>query len=588
MSDLNLNRVLALVLDPHVPHEHRLAAIVVLGALEVKDAKAIAALEKVLTAPAAGAVGGGGAPAEEQRVALDALARIGPKKVLPRIFPLLTSTEPKVRDAAARALKAAGAASSEAAEEMVEHIKARKATASDAEKRELDKVLADLGGADAFKALLDGIVQADEKTARQLALAVRERIASADKRTRKSYASSSTKALERATRQKGPNAGVFPHQEAALIKILGWCEDESSVGLLVDTLHDAQRPPAVRQEAAIALRFALKDSAADAQVVEALLDAASGEELALARTAVDTLAGLTFGPKAIPKLRALALHRDPDRALFAVRKLAADASPPALKVLVDAVLGGTREVSVAAADALTALTSPECTSACLAGVLETSITDRALLLVDVLKPRVAATAPANGTGGAGVGARAAKKPPEGLPKGIGAKLVDATITRLERDGRGYEATLALARVAAPEATAEALRDLAAKLKKQKKDERAAHVLILLTHSTGATDDDRVRLALLALKKSRLDPRPDNRARDEAIKLFEDIAGTVDVLAVLKKDKSITDEQLFYLGFHFAEEGDPIGEQLLSEVVARSPRSKIGKAAKNKLKLEAEA
>jgi hypothetical protein len=557
MSDLA--RVIALLTDPVV--EHRLAAATVLGALEVKEPKAVAALDKLLDGSSS-----------ERRAALDAFARLGShalKKVLPRVFAQLTFTDPHVREAAARALKAGAAGSNDATEEMVDAIKTRRTTASDAEKRELDKILAELGGADAFKALLDGIVTADEKTARQLALAVRERIASADKRTRKSFASSSTKALAKATSTKGGAPGVFPHQEAALIKILGWCEDESSTSLLVEALSDAKRHGSVRQEAAIALRFALKESAAEADVVEALLDAAGGDDLALARTAVDTLAGLTFGAKALPKLRALALHRDPDRAMFATRKLAADGSAPAVKVLVDVVLGGTREVSAAATEALKAL--PDVLAPCLHAITETHFADRALLLAEVVKPRLAPTWSG-----------------EKLPKGAAQKLVDATIARIEGDGRNYEAMLALARIAAPDKISEALRELAAKLKKQKKDERAAHVLILLTHSSGATDDDRVRLALLALKKSRLDPRPDNRARDEAIKLFEEIASNVDVLAVLKKDKSITEEQLFYLGFHFAEEGDPIGEQLLNEVVSRSPRSKIAKAAKNKLKLTAEA
>jgi hypothetical protein len=90
---------------------------------------------------------------------------------------------------------------------------------------------------------------------------------------------------------------------------------------------------------------------------------------------------------------------------------------------------------------------------------------------------------------------------------------------------------------------------------------------------------------LALGRSRLDARPDARARDEAIKLFDQIAGTVDVGAALKRNKAVTDEQLFYLGFHYAEEGDPLGAELLREVVARTPRSKLGKAAKNKLALE---
>src|SRR5688572_15559337 len=124
MSDLS--RVIALLSDPVV--EHRLAAATVLGALEVKDPKAIAGLDKLLD-------GSSG----ERRAALDAFARLGAhalKKVLPRVFAQLTSTEPHVREAAARALKTVGAASAEAAEEMVEAIKARRALASEHEKRE--------------------------------------------------------------------------------------------------------------------------------------------------------------------------------------------------------------------------------------------------------------------------------------------------------------------------------------------------------------------------------------------------------------------------------------------------------------------
>ena len=109
----------------------------------------------------------------------------------------------------------------------------------------------------------------------------------------------------------------------------------------------------------------------------------------------------------------------------------------------------------------------------------------------------------------------------------------------------------------------------------------------MTNTGGATDDDKLRLALLALQKSRLDARPDMRAKDEAVKAFANIIGTVDVMKALKKDKNVTDEQLFFLGFHFAEEGEPIGEEMLREVIARAPRSKLAKAAKNKLALEAE-
>lgn len=66
-------------------------------------------------------------------------------------------------------------------------------------------------------------------------------------------------------------------------------------------------------------------------------------------------------------------------------------------------------------------------------------------------------------------------------------------------------------------------------------------------------------------------------RNSAYPLFE----------ALKKEKSLTPEELFALGFTFAErsgEERSLGADLLQHVATRFPRNKIGKSAKNKLKL----
>ena len=66
-------------------------------------------------------------------------------------------------------------------------------------------------------------------------------------------------------------------------------------------------------------------------------------------------------------------------------------------------------------------------------------------------------------------------------------------------------------------------------------------------------------------------------RNSAYPLFE----------ALKKEKSLTPEELFALGFAFAERsGDErnLGTELLQHVASRFPRNKIGKSAKNKLRL----
>lgn len=516
--------------------EHRMAAAVVVGALGIKDAAAAAALLKLTERTP-----------DEQRVALDALARTAPKKGVSRALALLAHGAPPVREASFRLLVAAGP-------DVVDEIRARRAAAGEAEKRELDRVLAELGGSDAFKALLDGLAAADETTARSAALAVREHVLGADKRTRKSFASTTMKVLAK-------KEARAPQHDAALLKILGWCEDEAALPLLVDVAKDDKRPSVVRQEAVIALRFALHTDAASKAVVDALLVAATGFDPGLARAALGTLALAKIGDANLPKLKVLATHRDHERALLAVDKLQAHGGAGAAATLVDVVLHADRPVAERAAVALAA--NQHALEPALAAVLTANDIDRARLLAELVVPR----------------AKELKKPQQ-------KKVLDAVVARLADDGRGYEACLSIARAADAEGTAEALRELAAKLKKQKKEERAQHALILLSHTDGATADDRLRLAVAALKKSRLDPSPPARARDEAIKLFHDISGDVDVGRELKRDKSVTDEQLFYLGFHFTEDGDPLGEELLQEVIARSPRSKLGKAAKNKLKLEA--
>ncbi|MEO7112217.1 MAG: hypothetical protein ABI183_17360, partial [Polyangiaceae bacterium] len=59
----------------------------------------------------------------------------------------------------------------------------------------------------------------------------------------------------------------------------------------------------------------------------------------------------------------------------------------------------------------------------------------------------------------------------------------------------------------------------------------------------------------------------------------------DVTTALRKDRGVDLEQMFYVGFHFLEEGHPAGEELLNEVVKQGGRAKIAKMAKNKLALQ---
>jgi len=128
---------------------------------------------------------------------------------------------------------------------------------------------------------------------------------------------------------------------------------------------------------------------------------------------------------------------------------------------------------------------------------------------------------------------------------------------------------------------------AARLAKAKKFKEAAAFLAPLKEFSEFKSEDKFRLALAQLKlhahtlaTNRQHPAVDLLAdlhRNSAYPLFE----------ALKKDRALEAEDLFNLGFSFVERhGDErsLGKDLLEHVAAKFPRTKIGKNAKNKLKL----
>src|SRR5579863_7540789 len=129
MSDID--RVITLLKSPYI--EKRIAATVVLAELGVRSAKCTDELGRLV----------GSEVLLMQRHALDALARLGARKAVAQIFPLLESHDADVRRSAAAAIASVG-------EEIVPTIRARMPEATPEERRALDAILAELGGKEAF------------------------------------------------------------------------------------------------------------------------------------------------------------------------------------------------------------------------------------------------------------------------------------------------------------------------------------------------------------------------------------------------------------------------------------------------------
>lgn len=518
--------------------EKQIAAAIVLGELKAKGPEVAEGLADVL---------GSGVPLLQVH-ALDALARTGAKKALPAIFPLLSQSNDDVRRAATRAIASVG-------DEVVPVIKEKMKSANPDERRALDAALAALGGKDAFSALVKGLASSDAEAAKAAALAVREQIKNADGNKRRSYLAEIENFLE-VQKKKGGTPGAT----AAAVKILGYLEDEKTVATLLKYANDEKAHPSVRQEAIIAFRFALGGDKPSAKVIETLCKAAEAADRTLAQTALHTLASLKVTEDTAKRLEKLAMHSDTERARFTLEFLGRMGGPEAAKTLTKVLTTTTNKVLGEAAAA--GLAGKEDSVPALAkALLETTNPDRAWLLRNVLRPM-------------------AKKISPAMRKQILAEAMD----RLAAGERNYEAHLDIARDADAEGVAEALRALADKLRK--KDENKARVVLsILCRSDRATDEDRYLLASLELSRSNRDTRPASRAGDESLRMLGNLLRHgFDVAKALRKDRQVDLEHLYYVGFHFAEEGHPLGDELLEEVVKKGGRGKIAKMAKNKLAL----
>jgi HEAT repeat protein len=519
--------------------EKQIAAALILGEIGARSREVVDGLVHMLE---------GGSP-PLQRAALDVLVPIGSKQALGALLPLLGSRDAAVRARTIDALAAIG-------EEVVPKIKERAVGAQGEERKACDAVLARFGGTkDAARTLLTNLEHADPEVARAVALEVRPKIKEADARTRKLWLSELGAVLERM--KKSPASSPIPM--ATAVKILGYLEDEKAVPTLLGYASDPKAPFAVRQEALIALRFAMEHEGWAGQVVDALVAAAEAPDRMLAQAALMSLVAVELPRKHAARIARLAGHPDPERARVAIEKLARQPGPEATRALVETLATLDRRRGELAQKALEG--RDDATPLLVEAFAAEQDPDRANALRHALRPRLEGLAPA------------AKK-----------RLVAAALERIE--GRpSWQAHADVARAADPDGFAAGLRELASALARKKSAEASYRtVLGLLARSEAGTPEDRYKLASLLLRDSHLDPLPSARQSDEALRLLGEASAGFDVGRALKKDKALDLERLYYVGFHFQEEEHPLGAELLEHVAKEGGRTKLGKMAKNKLGL----
>jgi HEAT repeat protein len=520
--------------------EKRVAAAVVLREVGAKSREVLDGLTSMLDT---------GSP-PLQRPALEALKGIGNKAALPSLLPLLGSRDAEVRAHAIDAIAAIG-------DEALPKLKERIAAAQGDERKALDAAIARFGDSkDAVGTLLTNLEASDPEVARAVALQVRPKIKEADAKTKKLWLAELTKVLERM--KKTPAASPIPM--ATAVKILGYLEDERTVPLLLAHARDAKAPFAVRQEALIALRWAIEYDDHAGEVIDALVDAADAPDRMLAQAALMGLVAVELPKKHAARIAKIASHPDPERARVAIEKLAQQSGPEATRALVDVVAKLDRRRGELAQKALEH--RPDAAPLLCEAFIEETDADRSNSLRLSLRPHIKALT------------SAAKK-----------KLVKAALDRIAGE-QPWQAHADIAREADGKAFVEGLRELAPTLAKKKSAQSQYRaVLGLLSRSEQGKPEDRYKLASVLLRESHLDTRPAAREDDEALALFGSASdGGFDVAAALRKDRALELTHLYYVGFHFSESEHSLGTELLQHVAKEGGRTKIGKMAKNKLGL----
>jgi HEAT repeat protein len=125
-------------------------------------------------------------------------------------------------------------------------------------------------------------------------------------------------------------------------------------------------------------------------------------------------------------------------------------------------------------------------------------------------------------------------------------------------------------------------------RKKKDYETALGYLRLLARDPSIGFAIRLELAACGVKVSNKELAHEARANDPSLGQFTHLAQgyEADLLKALDKSKWLEPEDLYYIGFHFAEKEGALkkfGGQVLQMLVKGSPKSKLAKDAKTKLK-----
>lgn len=537
-----ISRIRAMLSDDRA--DRRYAAAIVLAELKVKDPATIKALAEAVE----------GEDRRLGRYALQALTEAKAVRTIPLVVRRLVDPDPELRHAAEMFLLAVGDA---ATDELQRQLKdglpeLRRAAAS---------VLSKLGGRTGLDVLVDSIDGTDPAQLDQTRAALARAVATLDGRSAQAFA---TKLQARCSKcvAKGDVEGA-----STILRVLGELKDVDTSRFL-QGFAGADQPPAIRRGALGGLARTLSEGRAgkarEALVGELLGCLFEDDYENVVRPALAALHGCPMTPaheKALVKL--LDAPQVSARQL-AIRKLGELGTAAAAKALVRVLAAGDHASRGAAREATAKL--PKVAPLLVDALLEATTADAARAIATALRSRAAELGPADR-----------------------ARLAEGALDALVGGLSRADAMAEIARHASGSILCETAVERARKLKKKGDTKAAVALLRTVAALPGFDDAARYELAVMGLTGSSGPVVRVARSTDPVLSPFQALLRSgFPVTNKLAKEKALGDEELFFLGFAFAESHDDaereLGCDVLRIVADRSPRSKLGKSAKNKIRL----
>jgi len=485
------------------------------------------------------------------RYVLEAFEALDSRAVVPYVLPLLEAPETETKLRAAAIIARTGG-------ENVASLRDQFAKANPQQKRVLVDILARIHNRDAMQLILDALFDPDFELVKEACQAVRRHIVDATPKNQV--------ALHRqvATFMTSSRAKKNDRVLTSCLLLIGYigAPDARKVLLKYTTSRNLGY---IRRNALIGLKGLQYAGAAVNQIARQMLKYLGEPDYQnIVQNALDIIEKLPLGKSYDTQWRKLLKSKHASVRAFATRKLASNDNAATNRLMMTLLAHPDTQVSEIAAGALARHKSA--TKLLLAALARERKSERAWRLAKILKPH-----------GPSVDRKTLKK-------------FAALAARAIQDGdQRYETLLYFLRNIDSKIADNVYREVGLKYKKARKWAKAVDCLKQVARSEASDMELRFELSVCNVKQSAKDLAPHLRAEDYALRGFQALLPDkgFKLFDRLKKEKALEAADLYYIGFHFSEgtgEEQKFGRKILEYVSKRWPKTKEGKAAKNKLKL----